>query len=229
MVAYRILLFAVAIIGPLLIAWLIYRSDRWEPEARRPLLLCLLLGLGISIPALWLESWIIGQLTPVSGTLRVLLVSFVGIALVEETAKLGALLLYPYRQPFFSESMDGIVYAVMIAMGLAVVENVWYAAAYGWTTTLLRSVTAVPAHALFAIFQGYYAGRAHFEPGRERPLLLRALLLSILLHGLYNFLFNQQAFEWLLLLAAPLIGLTVWLARDLIRRHQEASAAQKKQ
>ncbi len=213
----------VALAPPLGIAYLIYRSDRWERERQKPLLVCLGLGVVISLLGIWIENIVSQPLLPVQGLVRELAYSLLCVALIEESLKLLALWVYPYRQPFFNEGMDGIVYAVMIGMGLAAVENFWYALHYGWSTTLWRSLTAVPAHAVFAIFQGYYAGRAHFEPGRERALLGQALLWSVMLHGIYNFLFIQQAYKWLLLLAAPLMGLTVWMARDFISRQQRNS------
>lgn len=208
---------------PLLLLWLVYRTDRWDPEQRGPLLTALLLGVGLSLPALYLEQAIAGELQATRGLLRLALLAFVAVALVEEGLKWLTLLVYPYRQSFFTEPIDGIVYAAAIAMGLAAVENLWYALQYGWATTVFRALTAVPAHAIFAIFQGYYIGRARFEPERRHALLWRGLLLAWALHGIYNLLFSLEAYKWLLLLAAPAMGLTAWLARDLLRRHQQDS------
>lgn len=218
-----LLLLLTAFVPPLLILYLVFRSDRWEPEQRGPVFVALLLGMGLSLPALYLEQSFARELTAVGGVLRLALLAFIGVALVEEGLKWLVLLAYPYRQSFFSEPIDGIVYAATIAMGLAAVENIWYALQYGWATTVFRALTAVPAHAIFAIFQGYYVGRARFEPQRQRQLLQRALLTAWGLHGVYNLLFSLEAYKWLLLLAAPAMGLTAWLARDLLRRHQQDS------
>ena len=53
---------------------------------------------------------------------------------------------------------DGIVYAVMIGMGFATLENIIYASRFGLETTLFRAFTAVPAHGVFAAIMGYYIG-----------------------------------------------------------------------
>jgi hypothetical protein len=72
-----------------------------------------------------------------------------------------------FPEEFFNEPLDGIVYAVVLAMGYASVENMLYVAAYGINTTILRAFTAVPAHLVFAIVQGYYLGRARFMPEQK--------------------------------------------------------------
>lgn len=212
-----------AIGAPVAVAYFIYRSDRWEPEGRIPVLSCWLLGMGGCYLALQLEDVLISFLSVYPGWSWKVTVVLIGSALIEEGLKFLILWLYPYQRAFFNEPMDGIVYAVMIAMGFAALENAWYAMYEDLSVTIWRSLTAVPAHAVFAIFQGYYAGRARFEPKRRGRLLALALLTAALLHGGYNFLVGQAAYRWLLLLAAPLIALTIWLASDLLRRHQEDS------
>lgn len=211
-----------AVLPALGLAYLIYRADHYAPENRRPLLWSLALGALLVAPALWIEGeWLDAWRSP-GGWWATMLLSFVILAMTEETLKLMALLGYPYRRTFFDEPMDGIVYAAMIGMGFALAENTYYAWQFGWRTVLMRALTAVPAHAIFAVFMGYFVGRARFEAGRSR-LLSRAWLVAITLHGVYNFLFLQRAFTWLLSLVAPLLIVSAYLAYDLIRRQQRDS------
>jgi|APTNR8051073442_1049403.scaffolds.fasta_scaffold00404_4 RsiW-degrading membrane proteinase PrsW (M82 family) len=211
-----------AIAPALLLAWLIYRADHHEREARRPLFISL--GLGAALPPLVFQvesQWL--PLPPVLPSLGMLFLSVAVAALLEESLKTAALLVYPYRQSFFNEPMDGIVYAGMIGMGFALAENVWFAWHYGWTTILFRGLTAVPAHAIFAIVLGYYAGREKFATRHPSRFIATGWGWAVCLHALYNFLLLQSAYRWMLFLAAPLMGLSAWMCVDLIRRSEAES------
>ena len=56
----------------------------------------------------------------------------------------------------FDEWIDGVVYTICIGMGFALVENLIYAFDYDLITVVVRALTAVPAHAIFAIFMGFF-------------------------------------------------------------------------
>ena len=119
--------------------------------------------------------------------------AFIGVGLTEELSKFIFLRWYIYKHKNFSEPMDGVVYAVMVSMGFAAVENVFYVFSSDDQiyTAIVRSLTAVPAHACFGVIMGLYFGYARFTFKRKR---VRYLVLSVLLasiaHGFYNvFLF----------------------------------------
>ena len=52
--------------------------------------------------------------------------AFFVVGLGEELCKYIVLVLYALRKPSFNEPFDGIVYAVMISLGFAALENVFY-------------------------------------------------------------------------------------------------------
>ena len=155
------LLLLLAILPGIVISWYIIRMDRHEQEHRGPLTLCFLLGMALTYPSMHLERWMVmlGMSYPSSIELK-LIVSILLIAIGEELGKFLALVLYPFPRPFFNEPIDGVVYAVMIGMGFATLENIFYASAFGLGTTILRAFTAVPAHALFSVIIGGYDDRA---------------------------------------------------------------------
>jgi RsiW-degrading membrane proteinase PrsW (M82 family) len=120
--------------------------------------------------------------------------SYAVVALSEEGGKFLGLRVYSYNQKRFDEPLDGIVYAVMISMGFATVENIKYLTEYAEKGTelslgLRRMITAVPAHASFAVIMGYFIGKAKFEPDNNKKVLLSVagLLGAILFHGTYDF------------------------------------------
>ncbi len=74
----------------------------------------------------------------------------------------------------------------------------------GMQTALIRAITAVPAHAIFGITMGYYLGIAHMYKELKGKYLARALLVPILLHGIYDFILMVEI-GWLLLLFVPFV------------------------
>ena len=51
---------------------------------------------------------------------------------------------------------------------------------------MIRSYTAIPAHAAFGVIMGYYTGLAKFDPGKRKVLIIRGLVLATVLHGFYD-------------------------------------------
>src|SRR5262249_30929674 len=101
---------------------------------------------------------------------------------VEELTKWGTFLTVIYQWDEFDEPLDGIIYGVALALGLATVENVLVVHREGLYTGLLRAVFTVPAHALCGAAMGYFLGRAKLGRGRhgnsygKRQRIDRALL-----------------------------------------------------
>lgn len=208
----------------LLICYLIFRVDRYEREPLRAVLLAFVLGVLATVPAILIQhSSGITPLPPEPGILLTMGASFGVVAVSEELLKCLAFYLGIFRRGFFNEPLDGIVYAVVLAMGYASVENILYAAAYGINTTVLRAFTAVPAHLVFAIVQGYYLGRAKFIPERKWYLITRGLGISIILHGSYDFLVLQQLSGGLSMLGAVSVYICLYYCEPLIREHLENS------
>ena len=217
-------MFLLALIPGLLICYIVFRIDKYDREPFVPLALCFGLGALATIPAIEVELWAYERLGTAPYNLSGnLLLAFVAIALNEELWKFAVLRVAAFSRPFFNEPLDGIVYAVMIAMGFATMENILYADRFGFNTVLLRAFTAVPAHLVLAIIQGYYAGLARFEVARSRKLLLRGLLLAVLCHGVYDFLIIQRYAGWLAVLASVALYLSLIYCTRLVREHLENS------
>lgn len=216
------LLIALAILPALLISWYIYRLDKHEKEPRAPLTIAFGTGLAAAWIAIRAETGAAAFIPELPELLRALVFSFLVVALIEESIKWFFLIAYPYRQTFFNEPFDGIIYAVMIAMGMATFENILYANRYDLATILLRAFTAVPAHGLFAVIMGYYVGKARFSSTGRRRLLAKGWLLALSLHGAYDFFLLQKAYKELVILAALTLAFCFYLAQRLLAEHQEA-------
>lgn len=115
--------------------------------------------------------------------------AFFTAAIPEELAKFIILYWIVWKNKFFDEHFDGIVYAVFVSMGFALIENVLYVLEGGMQTAITRSIFSIPGHGLFAISMGYYFSLAkHENKSSEKKYLLYCIITPIFLHGIYDFL-----------------------------------------
>lgn len=153
--------------------------------------------------------------------------AFFKVALIEEFSKFVFVRFILYNNKNFNEPFDGIVYAVMVSMGFATLENVLYVFQYGFTTGILRMFTAVPAHATFGVLMGYFLGRAKFTHSKELYFSIIALSVATIFHGSYDYFWfiaeakNVWTGIWLVAIASLIVGFI--LSRKAIRVHQQAS------
>ncbi len=148
--------------------------------------------------------------------------AFLIVALVEELSKFIFVRFLFYRNENFNEPFDGIVYSVMVGMGFATFENLFYALDGGVGTALLRMFTAVPAHASFAILMGFFLGKAKFEH-RKGHYVIYALGVATLLHGVYDYFLFIAFIPGIWIGAFGSLAIGIWLARRAIHIHQLAS------
>ena len=187
-----------------IILFYIYFRDKYEKEPLGMLIKALLLGIVIVIPVIFVERMLMILMPQSSKVAEAAYHAFVVAGSTEELFKFLALYLLVWKSPNFNEKFDGIVYAVFVSLGFAGVENVLYVMDGGMQTALTRAITAVPAHAIFGITMGYYLGIAHMYRELKGKYLIRALLVPILLHGIYDFILMVEV-GWLLLLFVPFL------------------------
>jgi RsiW-degrading membrane proteinase PrsW (M82 family) len=168
--------------------WYFYRRDSLEPEPKRLVIRTFFLGIMAVVPAVLIEY-------PLRNT------GFFSCAIVapiaEECSKFLVVWLTVFRNKEFDEPMDGIVYAAAAALGFASLENIGYFwRAYNHdsltSTFFLRTLFSVPGHALFSSMWGYALGIKKCYKPQNRVIIISGLLLSILLHGIFNGLLIQS-------------------------------------
>jgi protease PrsW len=217
----------VAIVPGLLIAYWVYRQDRYEPEPPVLLLYCFLLGALSVVPPLFIQAALRADSYDQHSWWAVTIDAFLVVGLSEEGSKFLFLYIFPYQNDEFDEPMDGIVYAVMISMGFATTENLMYIfqlePQLGIATGLRRALTAIPAHAAFAILMGANVGLAKFRPKRRAWYLFRGLALAVLFHGLYDFFLFQENYEWMGVLSLIVLYVALRYSQQLIAIGQEIS------
>lgn len=181
-------LFALALAPGIAIGIYIYLKDSHEREPIHLLLLSFLYG-GLSTVVTFFISYPIHLFffTESADALDQFYNAFFKVALIEEFSKFifVRFILYPNRN--FNEPFDGIVYAVMVSMGFATVENLIYVFEQGFVTGVLRVFTAVPAHATFAVMMGYFLGKAKFSRRGSIYFSILALVAPTFFHGTYDY------------------------------------------
>ncbi len=187
-----------------IILFYIYFRDKYDREPLGMLIKALLLGIVIVVPVIFVERMLMTMMPQSSKVAAAAYHAFVVAGSTEELFKFLVLYLLVWKNPNFNEKFDGIVYAVFVSLGFAGVENVLYVMDGGMQTALTRAITAVPAHAIFGITMGYYLGIARMYQELKGKYLGRALLVPILLHGIYDFILMVEI-GWLLLLFVPYV------------------------
>ncbi len=192
------LLLALAVAPGIAISLFVYSRTKYPRESLRYLVVAFLLGMVATLPALAVQLFApdVREDPSRHSVLSFAWFAFVIVALSEEGSKWLVLRWYAYPKKVFHKPFDGILFAVMIGMGFATVENIGYVRQFGWGTGLNRFFLSVPAHASFAVLMGYYMGWAKFERRRSVLLMGKGLLVAVLLHGSFDFfLFIQQSRE----------------------------------
>ena len=179
----------IALAPVLIILFYVYFRDKYEKEPIGLLLKALLAGAIITIPIYFIEVGLSSfGATVMDGSSQIIWSAFVVAAGTEEVFKFIALFILIWANRNFNERFDGIVYAVFVSLGFALVENLLYVIQGGIEVGWLRAITAVPGHALFGVTMGYYLGLARFCSGGERTgFIVRALFWPIILHGFYDY------------------------------------------
>lgn len=199
MVYNYILVLAAVIPAAALLIW-VYKADKLEKESGRLLLRLVIAGVLSSLIALVLErffSWILGLTVPQGTTTYNIILYFIIVAFAEEGSKYFMLWRRTWKNPEFNCLYDGVVYAVFVSLGFAIWENISYVLSYGFSTALIRAVTAIPGHACFGVFMGiFYAfARKNANAGLKTSSVIYRILCIIipaLIHGAYDYIATMQ-------------------------------------
>ncbi len=219
------ILIAAAVLPAIFLLVHVYRADKLEKEPAPLLISLVLYGIAATFIALVLEragSFLLG-LWFEEGSVAYNAIMYFGIvAFSEEGAKYFLLRRRTWHSAAFNCQFDGVVYAVFVALGFALWENISYVLMYGLSTALVRAVTAVPGHACFGVFMGVWYGLAKRLHGQGRDSASKlcrvlALLLPALLHGCYDFIASIESVRYGWLFAA-FVAILFVLAFILVRR-----------
>jgi protease PrsW len=206
--------------------------DRFEPEPARTLVQTFAWGATVAVfVALLVNGLADALLRSLAGPDTGELLGMVLMApVVEEAAKCFALyILFRELKDEFDGVVDGVVYAAMVGLGFAMMENVQYygaAIAEGGgrsaATFFLRGLVSPFAHPLFTAMFGIGLGvvrERHGEGGRWGPPLA-GLLGAIGLHSLWNLAASMEGWffaAYLLVMFPVFLGVLILIYLSLRR------------
>ena len=205
--------------------------DRLEPEPTRNLVIAFLWGAGVAtlLALIVNTTGLIIGIAALGERLATFVSVAIGAPLVEESLKGSVLLgLLWFRRRELDGPTDGIVYAGMVGLGFAIVENVGYYARIGAesgealaVTFLIRGVLAPLCHPLFTSMTGIAVAYAALSRRGAVRFVLPVLgwLGAVILHSIWNSSSFFLGFplglivSWALLLVV-LIGVLALVFRD---------------
>ncbi len=207
---YRWLLIAAAVIPAVFLLVKVYRADRIErepPALIRRLVIGGIISTFFAIVGEKVFGFLLGALVPQSSAAYNVILYFGVVAISEELSKYVLLKKRTWDSPEFNCLFDGVVYATAVSLGFALWENISYVTMYGFSTALIRAVTAVPGHACFGVFMGVFyslAKSCDYAGEVEKSKLLRVLAVSVpvLLHGAYDYIASMETgdFSWVFII-----------------------------
>ena len=188
-----IILLAAAVLPAAFLLYRVYKMDTIEKEPWAILRKLLLWGALSGIPAALVESLLTGVVQNLleEGTLLYNFVfGFIVAALVEESFKFFFLYKFTFKNPAFNYRFDGVVYAVFVSMGFAILENVLYVFQGGLGVALSRALLALPLHAACGVYMGIAYGQQKvnslYKPASFGSVARACLPVPILIHGFYD-------------------------------------------
>jgi RsiW-degrading membrane proteinase PrsW (M82 family) len=148
---------------------------------------------------------------------------FLAIGPIEELSKFIAVWIFVDRKHIaFNSPLDGMVYAAAAALGFATIEN-WYFMLEAEEPMWALAVTRPFNHVLFASFWGFALGTSRFKP-HHRGLVYKGLLLSMVYHGLYDYIVVTDVVPYL---CSFFLVIVLWLWFSVASRHLMEMTLQK--
>ncbi len=204
---YNWLLIVAAVVPAIFLMVQVYKLDRLDRESPAILSNMVVGGILAALLALVIErvlSLFLNMLVPADSDLYNVLLYFVVVGCTEESCKYFMLKRRSWYSVEFNCLYDGVVYATFTSLGFALWENISYVLHYGFSTALVRAVTAIPGHTCFGIFMGVFYGCARGyaylqEEKKSKLFRILCVLVPTLIHGSYDYIASMQTenSEWI--------------------------------
>ena len=235
----------IVLVPGILWGWVFYHAQRYK-KVYLPLVLLLFIGgMGSGLlalilnhavekytlfwpDALWSQIIVFGKSIPLFSSGFWFFVGF-----KEEFAKLLVLLAVVYPSRHLEESFDGILYAAVVSVGFATLENFYYLDQYGVAVVAARTVVTIPAHAFMSVPMGYYVAKSRLllEAGNENKFsfylpmmtIIQGWFISAFLHGLYDFFLSLKMERAAYIQIVVMGGISFWLSRVALRASRRQS------
>lgn len=216
-----------AVLPSIILARHVLAYDRIEKEPAGLLILLFVAGALTCFPAGILEGIFCGLVESMTSSVATIsrLTYLLIVPLSEEGMKYLALRT-TRKNRNFNYTFDGIVYAVMVSLGFATLENILYVVDSGTLdVAIMRGLFSVPLHCTCAVFMGYYYGVGRGQEVRgpraeSRRAYRLALLVPCLIHGIFDYGLDTES----LLMIIGLLIFVLLIFATAVRQVRRASA-----
>ena len=210
-IAIIIILYLLTLILPTCFWFLFFRyQDRKEPEPKTLVAYLFLWGILIAFISIIVKDIILNygfslktdlahryffeSEEKTSNVLTQITIFLVTSAVVEEIIKLAAIYYLTFKNKYFSQIIDGVIYASAIALGFSFFENsIYFFDFYEnlsqkdfFIASALRGVASVLLHVCATGIIGYYIGYAKYDLANKKKFILKGLILGIFIHIFFN-------------------------------------------
>ena len=190
-----------------------YRLASFRHISLKHKLVLFALGMLISLPLYLIEKFATeASIFEMDNWSNLLVYSFLIIALCEELFKYLIGFFYPFKQKYFSNTLQLIIAISLIGLGFATLENILYAILFDTQTMITRSFTAVPLHLSVSIIMGYFLGFAKMDKSKRSFSLAIALLIPIIIHGFYDLFIIQEVNDTFTGYSLIFLGISIGLS-----------------
>jgi|TARA_B100001540_G_C15692888_1_gene590121 RsiW-degrading membrane proteinase PrsW (M82 family) len=181
------------VLPSIILVYFFVTQDRF-PEPKKIIIITFVLGILITIPAGFLNSYLIDYFYynfRFHNYYNEIETFFVG-PFTEEILKFCIIFFYCSRLDDFDEPMDGLVYGATAALGFAMAENfdyVYNASDFNSTwqdVAWIRALSTAPMHAACGAMIGFAVSYYHFY-NKKLIFLIIGLLIAIFFHFLFNY------------------------------------------
>ena len=224
------MLLFLAILPTVVLVTYVYRKDKIEKEPASLLWNLFFLGALTVVSAIVigaLGDFLFEDIADPDSLAWLAIDNFLLTALVEEGGKYFVLKKRTWKSPEFDYVFDAVVYAVVVSLGFATLENILYVMDGGLETAIMRALLSVPGHAIDGVFMGCFYGMAkrHDAAGNKRGRkknLRRALWAPTLIHGFYDFCLSvEDDGTFIMIFFVFEIIVTVWAFRKVRKMSRE--------
>ncbi len=196
------------------------KEDYREPEPKKLLVVFFILGIAAGLASLGVEIMIsylfFGDIAPGkkeydldeiwirSNFLKIFFVSIFVPPITEEFFKCFVVKKAGMRSEHFNQIIDGMIYAIAVALGFAFMENFIYFMRFFQEGAdmlvggfILRFLASTLLHTLATGTFGYYMAKAKFLTAQSpengflnsrRKYLIKGFILAVAIHAIFNFL-----------------------------------------
>lgn len=131
---------------------------------------------------------------------------FFAVGVIEETAKALPVGLLLWRQKFFRDYCDGVIYFAIAGQTFSLLEDLGYLLSFGGATGIERILIDPFYHAATCAFIGYFIAR-YKVTGRSPLAVMGAFAGAVAAHGFLDFFLTQSG--WV-----PFIGIAMAFVSD---------------